>query len=135
MIPDALNNVTAFNIKVKCFLNPGKIRVLNKIKTAAVVHSLTLRTAFILMWLLAPERSSWKRWSRVMSDTLSSRTNGRVSLPRDDFFSCSFTWGHRITERDTSFSVYYIIIQFVFVIFIKFCVWRKKNSSFFMIAK
>lgn len=71
-----LTNVNIFNLTVKCnqytVINNinlkclilsfstvfGIVKGAERKKTAALVQSLTLRTAFILIWLLAPERSS-----------------------------------------------------------------------------
>lgn len=52
----------------------------------------TLRVAFSLIWLFAPERSSGKRWSIVMSETLRRRFRGKLRTPSEVFFSCCLTW-------------------------------------------
>lgn len=41
----------------------------------------TLRVAFSLIWLLAPERSSGKRWSMLMLEVLRRRLSGRLRTP------------------------------------------------------
>lgn len=55
----------------------------------------TLRVAFSLIWLFAPERSSRKRWSRAMLEVLRRRVRGKLRMPRTFFFSCSLTWTTR----------------------------------------
>lgn len=75
-----------------------------------------------------------------MSETLSSRTNGRVSLPSEDFLSCSFTWGHRVKESDRF--IFYILHNnainswFLLSSLIKPFVWKNNNHSvYFNIVK
>lgn len=59
------------------------------------MHALTLRVAFSLIWLFAPERSSRKRWSRAILEMLRRRLSGKFIVPRSVFFSCSLIWARR----------------------------------------
>lgn len=63
----------------------------------------TLRVAFSLTWLLAPERSSRKRWSMLMLEVLRRRLSGRLSTPSCVFFSCSLTCSEKKQNRTTKF--------------------------------